>query len=99
MAASLFHNKGRAFVGVADLWRFMLSMVIWLLPSFFLVVFVLLKTPFLREFQFDNDEGINLMKALLFERGFSLYDEIWSDQPPVFTVLLAWWFKIFGDLS
>ncbi|HEY8666943.1 MAG TPA: glycosyltransferase family 39 protein [Tepidisphaeraceae bacterium] len=47
-------------------------------------------------FQYDTDEGLNLMKASLVQHGHALFKEIWSDQPPVLTVLLAWWFKAFG---
>ncbi|MBE9177766.1 glycosyltransferase family 39 protein [Oculatella sp. LEGE 06141] len=47
--------------------------------------------------EFDTDEGINLMKALLYSQGFSLYTEIWNDQPPLFTVLLAGWFNLVGQ--
>jgi len=44
----------------------------------------------------DRDEGFNIMKAALVERGFHLYGEIWSDQPPLFTYLLVGWRKVFG---
>ena len=43
-----------------------------------------------------SDEGINFMKALLYSEGYSLHGEIWSDQPPLFTVLLAGWWRLFG---
>ena len=46
--------------------------------------------------EFEVDEGYEVMKALLFERGFSLYSQIWDDQPPLFTVLLAGAFKLGG---
>ncbi len=46
--------------------------------------------------QFDEDEGINLMKSLLVKRGYSLYQQIWSDQPPLFTLLYRWWADHFG---
>ncbi|MEM7128064.1 MAG: glycosyltransferase family 39 protein [Chloroflexota bacterium] len=36
------------------------------------------------------------MKSLLVNRGFELYKEIWSDQPPVLTILLSWWFSLWG---
>ncbi len=47
-------------------------------------------------FQFDPDEGIELTKADLYLRGFQLYSEIWSDQPPLPTVLWAAWLQLFG---
>lgn len=40
-------------------------------------------------FEFDPDEGINLMKAYLLANGDRLYGEIWNDQPPLLTHLLA----------
>lgn len=52
--------------------------------------------PFRNVFQFDPDEGINLMKAMLVANGYPLYTQIWSDQPPVFTQLLAISFRLFG---
>ena len=53
--------------------------------------------PFLEQYQFDSDEGINLMKAMLAARGYPLYSQIWSDQPPLFTYLLAFFFRLFGS--
>lgn len=47
-------------------------------------------------FEYDTDEGINLMKSWLFIKGFPLYAPIWSDQPPLFTVILSFWLKLFG---
>lgn len=47
-------------------------------------------------FSMGADEGINAMKALLVDRGYRLYDQIWSDQPPLFTHLLRFWFDCFG---
>ncbi len=47
--------------------------------------------------EMDVDEGINLMKAHLVTRDFGLFDTIWSDQPPLFTVLLSGWFQIAGE--
>ena len=40
-------------------------------------------------YEFGTDEGINLMKGALVANGFSLYSDIWSDQPPVLTFFLA----------
>lgn len=52
--------------------------------------------PITQTFEFDYDEGFNLMKTLLYSQGFSLYTQIWNDQPPLFTVLLSFWFSLFG---
>lgn len=46
-------------------------------------------------FEFDPDEGINLIKALLMHHSYQLYGEIWSDQPPLLTQILAWVFNVF----
>jgi hypothetical protein len=53
--------------------------------------------PIKYTFDFDTDEGINLIKALLYSQGFSLYTDIANDQPPLFTVLLSYWFRLFGQ--
>jgi len=47
-------------------------------------------------FQFDTDEGIELIKAVLYSEGFTLYTKIWNEQPPLLTVLLSYWFDLFG---
>lgn len=39
--------------------------------------------------QMNPDEGINLVKAALVADGASPYGEMWNDQPPVLTYLLA----------
>jgi 4-amino-4-deoxy-L-arabinose transferase-like glycosyltransferase len=52
--------------------------------------------PFRQRFEFDLDEGLNAMKALLVARGYPLYSQVWSDQPPVLTYLLAACFGLFG---
>lgn len=48
--------------------------------------------PFRYRFEFDVDEGYQLMKALLYGRGYSL-GEIFSDHPPLFTIVLALLFE------
>ncbi|MGD8621486.1 MAG: glycosyltransferase family 39 protein, partial [Anaerolineales bacterium] len=53
--------------------------------------------PFRYRFEFDHDEGINAIKAMLEIQGYPLYSETWSDQPPIFTMLLKLWFQIFGQ--
>jgi Dolichyl-phosphate-mannose-protein mannosyltransferase len=53
--------------------------------------------PFRQKFEYSKDEGVNLMKAMLVERGYRLYDDIWSDQPPLFTMLLTGVFKVLGE--
>ena len=55
--------------------------------GFFLLMFFFY--PFREVFEYDHDEGGNLMQSLLIARGYPLYSEIWNDQPPIFTNLLA----------
>jgi 4-amino-4-deoxy-L-arabinose transferase-like glycosyltransferase len=66
-------------------------------PSLLFIALVLLCLPFHRALEYDGDEGVNLMKALLYQNGYSLYGEIWSDQPPFLTYLLAQWMRLFGN--
>lgn len=47
--------------------------------------------------EFDRDEGFGLMKSFLVNRGFSLYGDIWSDQPPAYTYLIAGITRLFGE--
>src|SRR4051794_5789212 len=67
-----------------------------LLPLCFCLVVLLLGLT-CNAFQYDTDEGLNLMKSLLQLRGHHLYSEIWSDQPPLFTYILSGWFKLTGQ--
>ncbi|HWV99159.1 MAG TPA: glycosyltransferase family 39 protein [Candidatus Acidoferrum sp.] len=43
-----------------------------------------------------DDEGYEVIKGLLCSKGYHLYTDIWNDQPPVSTFLLAGAFKLFG---
>jgi 4-amino-4-deoxy-L-arabinose transferase-like glycosyltransferase len=52
--------------------------------------------PFRQQFEFSRDEGVNLMKAMMVAEGYSLYEQIWSDQPPLFTYWLAGAFELAG---
>lgn len=63
-----------------------------MLATFLAVIFQ--HYPIRAVFERNNDEGINLIKALLVEQGYSLYSEIWSDQPPLFTYILASVFRV-----
>lgn len=72
---------------------FPLHLIIPLL--FILLVFLVI--PVEQIFDFDNDEGINVIKAVLYAQGFSLYQDIWNDQPPLFTILLTWWWQLVGQ--
>lgn len=73
-------------------WAAWLSLLVSL--AFFLVMY--LYFPFRDRFEFDTDEGLQLMKALLFSEGYPLYTQVWSDHPPLFTLLLAGCIRLFG---
>ena len=64
----------------------------------FAAFFLLLRSviPFSGPTEVTTDEGLNCIKALLIARGYRLYSQIWSDQPPFFSFLLAWWCRAFG---
>jgi hypothetical protein len=62
---------------------------------FFICVYGLM--PIADTLQFDPDEGIELAKVTLYRQGYTLYEQIWNDQPPLLTILLAEWLRIFGD--
>jgi hypothetical protein len=47
--------------------------------------------------QFDPDEGIELAKVTLYRQGYTLYEQIWNDQPPLLTILLSEWLGILGN--
>jgi 4-amino-4-deoxy-L-arabinose transferase-like glycosyltransferase len=71
-----------------------------LLPALLGLAYALVAgvTVFLRSaYEIDPDEGFNLMKVLLVERGYGLYREIWSDQPPLFTYLGVVFVWLFGE--
>jgi len=61
------------------------------------VVTILLSSPLVNTFQIDPDEGLELSKAMLVEEGYTLYSQIWNDQPPLFTNILAMIIGVFGN--
>jgi 4-amino-4-deoxy-L-arabinose transferase-like glycosyltransferase len=67
----------------------------WLAALLFLVVMLTIYSAVDR-FEFDEDEGVNLIKGMLVAHGYSLYDEIWSDQPPLLTYAFAGIFQLGG---
>ncbi|BAY13849.1 ArnT family glycosyltransferase [Calothrix sp. NIES-2098] len=67
-----------------------------IIPASF-VIFTICFMPIEQVFQFDpSDEGIELIKATLHLDGFALYTQVWNDQPPLFTFILASWLDWFG---
>ena len=67
-----------------------------ILLAIFITVVLIIRVPIRQTFEYNPDEGINLMKSLLFLNGFSLYKQIANDQPPLFTLILSYWFKLLG---
>lgn len=61
------------------------------------LVLMMLRAPHLAPMDWDYDEGINLMKSALVNQGYDLYGEIWSDQPPLLTLILSASFMLFGQ--
>jgi 4-amino-4-deoxy-L-arabinose transferase-like glycosyltransferase len=57
---------------------------------------LLLLAPLGTALQLGADEGYELMKGWLVSLGYPLYTEIWNDQPPLHTELLAAVFGLFG---
>jgi 4-amino-4-deoxy-L-arabinose transferase-like glycosyltransferase len=60
------------------------------------LVFIFYYYPFREKLQFDGDEGLNLMRSMLVVLGHPLYSEVSSDQPPLFTQLLALLLRVRG---
>jgi 4-amino-4-deoxy-L-arabinose transferase-like glycosyltransferase len=55
-----------------------------------------LLSPLRTALEFGSDEGYELMKAFLVSRGHPLYREVWNDQPPLHTEMVAFLFRLFG---
>jgi 4-amino-4-deoxy-L-arabinose transferase-like glycosyltransferase len=79
---------------LSRLWSLVWSTGILVPIAYLLLLFW--RAPHLDPRDWDYDEGINLMKALLVGRGYELFSEIWSDQPPLLTVALAAVFQATG---
>lgn len=62
-----------------------------------LVVLLVLTSETLRSaLAISGDEGFEVTKALLWTKGYALYDPVWNNQPPLHTVLLGLLFKLLG---
>ena len=63
-----------------------------------IIIFLTLIThiPINKTFEYNFDEGTNIIKSTLILNGYSLYKEIIDDQPPLFMIILTYWLKIFG---
>lgn len=70
--------------------------ILWCAAPLAFAAAMLLLFPFRFRFEFDYDEGVEAVKALLHLRGFALHTEVWSDHPPLFTLLLSLVFRALG---
>jgi len=52
--------------------------------------------PLSKAVQIGGDEGFELAKATLCQKGFKLYTDVWNDQPPLHTFLIT---KILDHLT
>jgi len=66
------------------------------LPPLIYFVGMLLFFPYWDMFWIYSDEGVELIKALLVSKGYPLFSQVWSEQPPLHTHLLALLFQING---
>jgi hypothetical protein len=73
-----------------------LQVIIPLSLALTFVAVMILFFPFRYRFEFDHDEGVNLIKAMMTIKGYSLYSQIWSDQPPIFNAVLTPWLSLIG---
>ncbi len=76
-------------------WRSTVRMLDWAVPIGFGIV-LWMRAPLRTALEFGGDEGYELMKGFLVSLGHPLYREVWNDQPPLHTELLALLFRIFG---
>ena len=78
-------------------WRNIAStLVLPILIALIFLIFTFSFYPFREKLQYDTDEGLNLMRSMLVELGHPLYSEVSSDQPPLFTLILAFLFRFVG---
>lgn len=77
-------------------WETSADLVLPILVALLFFAFVFCYYPFREKLQFDSDEGLNLMRSMLVALGHPLYREVSSDQPPLFTHLLALLLRIVG---
>ena len=77
-------------------WKTLGELLLPIVIAVIFLVFTFSYFPFREKLQFDTDEGLNLMRSMLVVDGHSLYSEISSDQPPLFTQILALLFRVTG---
>ncbi len=72
------------------------NLLLPILIALIFVAFTFSYYPFREKIQFDSDEGLNLMRSMLVVLGHPLYSEVSSDQPPLFTQILALLLRVVG---
>lgn len=77
-------------------WDTQSTFVLPLIIASIFLVFTFSYYPFREKLQFDTDEGLNLMRSMLVDLGHPLYSQVSSDQPPLFTQILALEMRISG---
>lgn len=90
------HSRTPAWAGPAHTREFLLGTFASLLVATLYLACSLVFTEFRDVFEFNPDEGNNLIKALLLAQGKTFTHGIWSDQPPLFAYALLGCFKLFG---
>jgi 4-amino-4-deoxy-L-arabinose transferase-like glycosyltransferase len=77
-------------------WSTLGNLLLPILIALIFVAFTFSYYPFREKIQFDSDEGLNLMRSMLVVLGHPLYSEVSSDQPPLFTQMLALLLRLVG---
>src|SRR5512138_2501797 len=77
-------------------WGTLANLILPILIALLFFAFVFCYYPFREKLQFDSDEGLNLMRSMLVVMGHPLYREVSSDQPPLFTHILALLLRLVG---
>jgi 4-amino-4-deoxy-L-arabinose transferase-like glycosyltransferase len=77
-------------------WNQLGNVLLPILVAMIFLAFTFAYYPFREKLQFDSDEGLNLMRSMLVALGHPLYREVSSDQPPLFTHLLALVLRLVG---
>ena len=62
---------------------------LWLLGLAVIFLFIEYWVPLATSIKLGTDEDFELSKVLLYLKGYHLYSEVWDDQPPLYTWLLA----------
>jgi len=66
-----------------------------LIPAAALPIWLTILGPWWNVYMFHPNEGINLIKGALVANGYTLYDQIWNDQPPGLALILAAIHRVF----